>query len=123
MARALAERDEAMERRARTLAEQAVEDGHSWVQRLGNPPADPVRRERWMRALSTVAAYRDRWHISGERVLGATADMTSIEQRDQRRKALAAAKRAQTLAPQIGLQQVESGVDLPLSAEWIEVET
>ena len=40
MAQALAERDQAMEERARTLAEQAVETGDSWVQRLGAPPAD-----------------------------------------------------------------------------------
>ena len=122
MARALAQRDEAMEGRARTLAEQAAENPKSWAQKLGSPPANPERRERWIRSLSTVAAYRDRWHVSGEQVLGLAAHVSSIEQRDQRREALAAAKRAQTLAPQIGLQQVESGVEVPLSAEWTGVE-
>jgi hypothetical protein len=74
MAHALAERDQAMEERARTLADQAVETGESWVQRLGNPPAAPGRREHWMREASTVAAYRDRWHIPA-RALSASRAM------------------------------------------------
>ena len=65
LAQALTERDQAMEGRARSLADQAVESGESWVQRLGTPPASPARRERWIREVSTIAAYRDRWHISG----------------------------------------------------------
>ena len=35
MARALTERDQAMEERARTLADQAIERRSGWVQRLG----------------------------------------------------------------------------------------
>jgi conjugative relaxase-like TrwC/TraI family protein len=115
MARALAERDQAMERRARALAEQAVEAKSSWAQRLGNAPADPLRRERWLRALSTVAAYRDRWHITGEQTLGASAEVTTIEQRDQRRRAHAAAERARAIAVPIKSQQVDAGTDIPLT--------
>ena len=117
MGRALAQRDEAMEGRARTLAEQAVEDGHNWVKRLGNAPADPLRRERWMRALSAVAAYRDRWHVTAEQVLGTTADVASTEQRDQRRRALAAAERARAIAVPVGPQQVDPGNEVPLVVE------
>jgi hypothetical protein len=117
MARALAERDEAMEGRARTLAEQAVEARPNWVKRLGAPPADPVRRERWMRALSTVAAYRDRWHITVEPVLGTLADVASTEQRNQRRRAQVAAERARAIALGTGHQQVDVGAELPLSVE------
>ena len=90
MARALAERDQAMEGRARTLADRAVETGESWVQRLGTPPAATGRRERWIREVSTVAAYRDRWHISGQSALGKQGDVSSIEQTGQRQRALAA---------------------------------
>jgi hypothetical protein len=115
MARALGERDEAMERRARTLAEHAVESREDWVHRLGDPPADPHRREHWMRALSTVAAYRDRWHITGERVLGEPADVTSTEQRDHRRRAHAAAQRAR--AGVNGTRQVDTGIQVPLTVE------
>jgi hypothetical protein len=70
MARALAERDLAMEQRARALAEQAVKSGEPWVEGFGTPPATPAHRERWLREVSTVAAYRDRWHISGQSPLG-----------------------------------------------------
>jgi len=94
MAQALAERDQAMEERARILADQAVETRQSWVRRLGTPPAAPVSRERWVREVSTVAAYRDRWHISGQSTLGRQGDVSSIEQTGQRQRAQAAAARA-----------------------------
>ena len=73
MARALAERDQAMEQRALSLAEEAITAGQSWVRPLGAPPSEPAQRERWLREVSTVAAYRDRWHIEGQRPLGAAA--------------------------------------------------
>jgi conjugative relaxase-like TrwC/TraI family protein len=94
MAQALAERDQAMESHARTLAEQAVEGRHPWVQRLGTPPSEPTRRERWMREVSTVAAYRDRWHITSQRAIGTDAKPESIEERSQRQRAQAAIERA-----------------------------
>jgi len=94
---ALAERDRAMENRARTLAAQAVEAGQPWVGALGTLPGDPTRRERWLREVSTVAAYRDRWHITSARPLGAQADVTSIEQTVQYRRAQAAMGRAKAL--------------------------
>ena len=46
MARGLEERDEAMQRRARALAEQAIEQNQVWVRRLGVPPYDPLAREQ-----------------------------------------------------------------------------
>ena len=61
LARALQERDQAMERRARELGEQAVGEGRAWARRLGPPPADSARREAWLQAVSTVAAFRERW--------------------------------------------------------------
>jgi hypothetical protein len=64
-----------------------------------------------------LPAYRDRWHITGERVLGASIDVTGIEQRDQRRRAHAAAERARALVVPIGPQQFESGVDIPITVE------
>ncbi len=94
MAQALSERDQAMEERARTLADQAVGTGERWVQRLGAPPPTPARRERWIREVSTVAAYRDRWHITGQSVLGKHGDASSIEQKGQYQRAMAAAERA-----------------------------
>jgi hypothetical protein len=37
------------------------------VLRLGAPPADRVKHERWLKAVSTVAAYRERWNIADDR--------------------------------------------------------
>ena len=93
MAEALAERDAAMQERALTVAAQAIEAGAGWVQRLGSLPSDPSRRARWVREVSTVAAYRDRWHIE-QRSIGAKSDVGSTEQMSQRQRALAAAERA-----------------------------
>jgi conjugative relaxase-like TrwC/TraI family protein len=98
MAQALAERDRAMEERARTLADQAVETGQSWADRLGAPPTAPARRERWMREVSTIAAYRDRWRITGQSVLGNQAGVKSLEQTGERLRAQAAAVRATAIS-------------------------
>ncbi len=97
LATALAERDHAMEARAQALAARAVENAHVWVGALGAPPGDPTRRERWLREVSTVAAYRDRWHVASARPLGAPADVSSIEQSVQYRRAQAALRRAKAL--------------------------
>jgi conjugative relaxase-like TrwC/TraI family protein len=94
VARALAERDLAMEQRARTLAEQAVRSGEPWVKRFGTPPATPAHQERWLREVTTVAAYRDRWHVSGQSPLGQRDDGRGAEQTGQLRRAQAAAIRA-----------------------------
>jgi hypothetical protein len=81
MARALAERDDAMEQRARSLAQEAIAAGQTpgcgpW----GSPPSAPAQRERWLREVSTVAAYRDRWHIEGQGPLGPAPDRENHEQ-------------------------------------------
>jgi conjugative relaxase-like TrwC/TraI family protein len=94
MAQALAERDRAMEGRARTLADRAVENSEGWARRFGIPPTAPARRERWMREISTIAAYRDRWHLTNQSVLGKQGDVSSTEQSGQRQLAQAAAARA-----------------------------
>jgi hypothetical protein len=97
MARSLTEREQAMELRARTLAIQAVEARDDWVQRLGPIPDGPRNRARWLRDVSTIAAYRDRWHINGAGTLGDRDDVNGIEQMGQRRRALAASQRARAI--------------------------
>jgi hypothetical protein len=95
MLRALTERDRAMEDRARQLAEHAIEHRHVWVQRLGNPPLDPAARQLWMRAVSTVAAYRDRWGIGNDvRPLGPETAVRTIEGVGHRNRAQAAVEAA-----------------------------
>jgi conjugative relaxase-like TrwC/TraI family protein len=111
LARALAERDLAMEGRARTLAEQAIESGHPWVQSLGPAPSDPGRRARWLRNVSTVAAYRDRWHITGERSIGNRSDVGSTEQMSERKRAQAAAERALAISQDSTNRQTSANLD------------
>jgi len=101
MTRALDERDQAMERRARELASEAIERGQVWVRRLGAPPSDPAMRDAWFRAVSTVAAYRERWGIGADHwPLGAESAVKTIEGIGHRKRAQAAAERALRLAGQ-----------------------
>jgi conjugative relaxase-like TrwC/TraI family protein len=102
MANALAEREQAMQTRARTLALQAVEAREDWVRRLGPVPNDRGHRARWLHEVSTIAAYRDRWHITGPGTLGGGDDVKSIEQTVQLQRSLAAAERARTLGRAVG---------------------
>ena len=99
LARALQERDRAMERRARELAEQALAEGQAWARSLGPGTAEAGRKEAWLRAVSTVAAFRDRWEIGADpRPLGAESAVTTLEGLVHRRSAQAAAGRALKLA-------------------------
>jgi conjugative relaxase-like TrwC/TraI family protein len=122
MARALAERDRAMQARAHVVAIDALESGQPWAKALGAIPEDPERRARWVHEILTVAAYRDRWHITGSETIGRAVDGVSTEQAVQRRLAESAALRARAVsdgarrgpqrydrAPQMG---VERGVEL-----------
>ena len=121
MAQALAERDQAMEARARTLADQALETGEPWVQRLGTQPATPAKRERWLREVSTVAAYRDRWHIADRTPLDERESTSTTEQRGQRKLARSAVTRAKSLSGAQTEQRTfsvpEAGVELRRGVE------
>ncbi len=97
MGRALDERAAAMESRARTVAEQAVEADRAWVRSLGPVPTDPARRAAWLAQVSTVAAYRDHWKVKGAEPVGASEGI-SIERVWQAKRAVRAAERAQYLA-------------------------
>ena len=99
MARGLEERDEAMQRRARALAEQAIERNQTWVRRLGIPPTEPRARELWTEAVTTVIAYRNRWSIDDEQLpLGSKGPARSIEATNQRDLPRAALERALRLS-------------------------
>jgi hypothetical protein len=99
MARGLEERVEAMQLRARALAEQAVERNQIWVRRLGIAPSDPRARERWIEAVTTVVAYRDRWNIDDYRLpIGPNVPARSIDAVNQRDLARAALERGSRLS-------------------------
>jgi conjugative relaxase-like TrwC/TraI family protein len=94
LARGLDEREHAIEARAATLAEQATTSLQPWIGKLGPPPTDPLARSRWHKAVTIVAAYRERWDVKDDpRPLGPDTT-TSTEQARQRRRALTAARRA-----------------------------
>jgi conjugative relaxase-like TrwC/TraI family protein len=118
IARALTDRADAMNSRARVLAEQATLAGAAWIRQLGTPPAEPARREEWLREVSTVAAYRERWSVSGRDPVD--AKRSSIERMGHEKRAEQAAERAKRIADGEWRQQattrgaeliVESGVD------------
>jgi hypothetical protein len=84
MARAVREREDAIARRARGLAEAAVRMGANWAKPFGPPPTRPVVAEAWWDRLSVIAAYRDRWSITAAGVLGDMADIGSLAQATHR---------------------------------------
>ena len=96
VARALAERRELVEARARTLAQTAIHDHVPWVRRIGNPQSGGARDQaRWLAELSTIAAYRDRYGITSHAPLGASTQ--TIVQEHDRRRAADALRRAKAL--------------------------
>ena len=89
---AIDERKKLIEDRARALAEQALAAREPWTRRFGTPPAAPHDRDRWLDALTTVAAYRDRYAITSNQPTGGRADNDA--QRADRQRALQAARLA-----------------------------
>ena len=89
MARALAERDHAMEQRARSLAVEAIAAGQSWVRPLGAPPSATspagalVARSVDRRGLPGPLAHRGSSAPSARLRIGRTSNRPS-----QRKKAL-----------------------------------
>jgi hypothetical protein len=115
-----------MEQRALSLAQEAIAGRDNWVQSLGDPPSTATGRERWLREVSTIAAYRERWNVEGQRPLGAAPDRENQEQTTQRKRALAAGERAKaisasTMSRQIALgSEVHVGLPQGLNSEEIE---
>jgi hypothetical protein len=98
LARALEERDHALQGRAWNLAQEAVTSRASWLRRLGEPPADSAAQKQWLRAICTVAAYRERWSIGEDhRPLGPENAIVSAEQAGQRELARNALRQAVAL--------------------------
>jgi conjugative relaxase-like TrwC/TraI family protein len=124
LARALDDRATAMEWRARQLAKQALDHAETWSCQLGPAPTDPVARERWMAALSTIAAYRERWGMKMDSRLLGPKTSYSVEHESQRRRseaaanaALSRARQPQTNPPIVGvpldsMADAERGVEL-----------
>lgn len=77
--------------RAHHLATTAVENREPWVDGLDPWPEDPFAQAAWWSAAVSVAAYRERWDITGDDPLGEPIDDTAAR-RDRRRVATALAE-------------------------------
>ena len=96
MREALDERGHRIEQRAVTLVDAALRNREPWIRALGTPPTDLHHAAQWRNQAQIVAAYRDRYTITGTRPLG---DSTGSDtQRDDARHAAAALAVAQQLA-------------------------
>jgi hypothetical protein len=109
MARALDDRADAMQCRARELAIHAVEQGQAWVSGLGVPPRDEVKRERWLEAVSVVVANWDRWNVGNDRrPTGLDSTSKTIEEARHRERAeLAVVRACQVSSPDRDLRKLQ----------------
>lgn len=62
---ALTERRDLIEARADTQLASALQDSETWTVALGSEPRDAKAAMIWRRHARTVAAYRDRYNITG----------------------------------------------------------
>ena len=122
LAKAVAEREDAIAKRALDLAERAVRSGARWAKAFGTPSLRPAVAQAWWDRLAVVAAYRDRWRINTPSILGEAGDIGSLSQAAHRARAQRAGQEAarlagldqQTAAPVLGgvSTQPKAGPDL-----------
>ncbi|MGV1005701.1 MAG: MobF family relaxase [Candidatus Nanopelagicales bacterium] len=103
---ALQERRDLIETRAYELAERAVTERAPWLRKLGQSPADTRERRRWLQHVATVAAYRDRYGITADSMLGPQPQNEA--QRNDANRARAAAERASQTARSASPQTTRS---------------
>ncbi|MCS6711951.1 hypothetical protein JSY14_07935 [Brachybacterium sp. EF45031] len=96
MRQALTERRDLIETRADALLDTALTEKHEWIAKLGVQPKQARAAQAWRYAARTIAAYRDRYGITGPAPLGAPAEAES--QKLDAARARAALDRAQNLA-------------------------
>ena len=93
---ALDQRRDLMEARAAGLVERAINERQPWVVAIGKQPTGAGTSLRWRKEVRIIAAYRDRYGVTGSHPLGALPE--SLAQRADRNRAAAALRRAQVLA-------------------------
>jgi conjugative relaxase-like TrwC/TraI family protein len=97
LTRALEERDQALQSRARTLAQEAITDHAPWIRYIGERPADAAARKQWFQVICTVAAYRERWNVGHDHRPFGPKNVTCADQASQRELAQVALRRAVAL--------------------------
>ncbi|MDE0545925.1 MobF family relaxase [Microbacterium sp. C7(2022)] len=100
MRHALDERRELMDARVMALVDRARERGDQWLRELG-PASSAATETAWLRAVTIVAAYRDRYDVRSRDAIGPEPE-TDIQRRDAAaaRAAIDAARRAGRAAEQ-----------------------
>ena len=96
MWQALAERRDLIETRTNVLLDTALTEKHEWIMKLGVQPKQARTARAWRNAARTIAAYRDRYGVTGPAPLGAPAEAET--QKIDAARARAALDRAQNLA-------------------------
>jgi hypothetical protein len=71
MRAALDERQALIEARADAVLDAALTDKAPWTKALGTQPRDARRAAAWRSTARVIAAYRDRYRITGDTLLGA----------------------------------------------------
>lgn len=95
MRMALDERRDLIEARADAVLDRALDDKEPWTAELGPPPTDARKLVTWRRSARVVAAYRDRYQITADAVLGSSPE--SSTQKVAAARARAALDAARTL--------------------------
>jgi hypothetical protein len=84
--------------RVHTVTRQLLTDPPTWLLRaLGRPPADPRRRDTWINAAGTIAAYRDRYSVPDHGHPLGEPDPADRAQRRSRDLALVTARQVRDL--------------------------
>jgi len=84
MRAALDERESLIEARADAALEAALTENAPWTNALGAAPTDRQRAAAWRKAARVVAAYRDRYRLTGDTPLG-TAPESAAQRIDAAR--------------------------------------
>ncbi|MDR7277650.1 MobF family relaxase [Catenuloplanes atrovinosus] len=68
------------DQRTTALADLAATHQPAWARRLGPVPDDAIGRQVWLAHAALVAAYRDRYQITGDHPIGGEPPVTAVAQ-------------------------------------------
>ena len=101
MREAIVDVENRIDARAAAVARELIDSPPPWLRRLGPRPAEPRAAARWRAAIGAIAIYRDAYDITDTaHPLGSTPP-TDTEQRDARRRAIAAARPVVASTPHV----------------------
>ncbi|MFD3448629.1 MobF family relaxase [Microbacteriaceae bacterium 4G12] len=116
MRRALGERRTLIEHRAQQLTEKAIARHDAWTNEMGTEP-EGTAGPAWRRRVRVVAAYRDRYGVTGHRALGPSPVSTTQEREAARaRAAIDSARRLSRAAhdQRTGMRRSGRELDAPV---------